>query len=271
MAVYQEKAKTRIKNTIPKMKRIIENGLDNKIKEADTRQVVTRVISDMLGWDEFGNLTGEQAISGGYADFVIQKPNAKGETEKLAVIEVKALGMKLNENHLRQARGYAMDEGIECVILTNGNTWQVYHIEFIRGAAPIATQVFSVKITDPDMKPADKADLFYLISEEAWRKFELKDYAERNLALSGTNLVNHILDDSVLDRIRLAIKKKSGHAVPNHEIAEILIDNVFKEDAIPENASTVLRRLRPVKPRRGNVIKTQGDDSDRATALVCID
>ncbi|MCL2818172.1 MAG: hypothetical protein FWD41_00330, partial [Actinomycetia bacterium] len=117
MAVYQDKAKDRVRTTLPKMRRIIDRGIENNIKEADTRQVVTRVVSDMLGWDEFDNLTAEQAISGGFADFVIQKENSKNEMEKLAVIEVKSLGTKLNENHLRQARGYAMDEGIEFILL----------------------------------------------------------------------------------------------------------------------------------------------------------
>jgi hypothetical protein len=35
---------------------------------------------------------------------------------------------KLSTRHLRQVEMYAVNEGVEWIILTNGSVWQVYHI-----------------------------------------------------------------------------------------------------------------------------------------------
>ncbi len=41
---------------------------------------------------------------------------------------------------------------------------------------PVTKHVFTVRISDEGMKPAEKARLFYLFSEEANRKKEIEDY-----------------------------------------------------------------------------------------------
>lgn len=239
MAVYQEKAKERIKKNMSKMRKVIDKAIEQKTKEADTRQIVIRVLQDMLGWDEFENLTGEYAIRGGFADFVLQKNG-----EMFAVIEVKPVGINLNDNHYRQARDYAFNEGIEWIILTNSNEWRIYRTLFSRNQAPEVFPVFTVKITDAEMKSADKADLFYLLTEEAARKSELNEYCDRNIALSADSLISHIMNPDILNKIRLSIKKKSGHAISNYEVACALAENVFANDCTPENIDVMLRRVK---------------------------
>ena len=46
------------------------------------------------------------------------------------LIEVKAIGLSLKENHLRQALGYGANNGIPWVVLTNGLVWELYRIKF---------------------------------------------------------------------------------------------------------------------------------------------
>jgi hypothetical protein len=46
----------------------------------------------------------------------------------VAFIEVKRVATKLSTRHLRQVEMYAVNEGVEWIILTNGAVWQVYHI-----------------------------------------------------------------------------------------------------------------------------------------------
>jgi hypothetical protein len=41
---------------------------------------------------------------------------------------VKRVATKLAPKHLRQVEMYAVNEGVAWVILTNGATWQVYHL-----------------------------------------------------------------------------------------------------------------------------------------------
>ena len=46
----------------------------------------------------------------------------------MAFIEVKRVATKLSTRHLRQVEMYAVNEGVEWIILTNGSVWQVYRI-----------------------------------------------------------------------------------------------------------------------------------------------
>ncbi|MBP3851270.1 MAG: type I restriction enzyme HsdR N-terminal domain-containing protein [Erysipelotrichaceae bacterium] len=114
MAVYQEKAKDRIKKGIPRLRRIIQKGKDEQFKEADTRKIVSDVL-ELLGWDRFENVTAEQMIGSRFADYVVRTSD-----EEIFVVEVKQIGLKLKDTHLNQARQYAVDEGIDWIILTNG-------------------------------------------------------------------------------------------------------------------------------------------------------
>lgn len=238
MAVYQDKAKERIKKKLPAMKRLIEKIAANGVSEADTRQIVVRVVSDLLGWDEFDNLTGEFMVKGGYADYVLRKGQ-----DKLAVIEVKPLGTRLNDNHLRQARGYTMDEGLDWLMLTDGDRWIVQRVVYVKNAAPEVYDVFDIKITDPEVKPAQKVEYLYLLSEEASRKDELRAYCDRYLALSGENVARYLLDASVLKSLSGVIRKAVGHKVTNHELAVILVEKVFRQDVIPCNTEVLIKKI----------------------------
>lgn len=108
MYVYQEKAIERIKKGLRRMNGIVERAIRDDYKEADTRKIVSDMLSEYLGWDKFENVTAEQMIGSRYADYVV-----KTSDENVFVIEVKQIGLKLKETHLNQARQYAVDEGID--------------------------------------------------------------------------------------------------------------------------------------------------------------
>ena len=103
----------------------------------------------------------------------------------LAIIEVKAVGTTLGPKHLYQAVSYAANEGVEWVWLTNGCDWQVYRVVF--GKPFEQDLAFKVSICDKEMKPKDKVELLYLLSNEARRADELNAYYEKKAALSGAN------------------------------------------------------------------------------------
>jgi hypothetical protein len=239
MLVYQKNARERIRKQMRKTMNLISRAVENKTGEADTRLIVVNIISDMLGWCKFQNLTGEYAIKGGFADFVLLR-----DDQPAAVIEVKRAGLNLNDNHVRQARDYAFNEGLEWVILTNADAWWVYRASYARNKAPELTNVLKFNITDDAVKPAEKVELLYLLSEEASRKGEMSDYASKNLALSGASLAELVLSTDVLNRLRIAIGRDYGHKVSNSEIAEAICENVLKDCAEPEKCQALLRRVR---------------------------
>lgn len=234
--VYQEKAIERIKKGLRRMQGIVERAVRDEYKEADTRKIVSDMLSEYLGWDKFENVTAEQMIGSRYADYVV-----KTKDEEVFVIEVKQIGLKLKGTHLNQARQYAVDEGIDWVILTNGDEWQAYRTS-IEGKIPVTRHVFTVKITDPDVKPAEKARLLYLFSEEANRKKEIEAYYQRRVALSGRNLANHVLSDGVLNRIRIDLKNETGQILKNSEIANALMKRLFADDYDDEESAKLVKK-----------------------------
>lgn len=237
MYVYQEKAIERIKKGLRRMNGIVERAIRDDYKEADTRKIVSDMLSEYLGWDKFENVTAEQMIGSRYADYVV-----KTSDENVFVIEVKQIGLKLKETHLNQARQYAVDEGIDWVILTNGDEWQAYRTE-LEGKIPVTKHVFTVKLSDDGMKPAEKARLFYLFSEEANRKKEIEDYYQRRIALSGANLADHILSDDVMNKLRVSIKNATGQRLTNSEIASALIKRLFRNDVVTEEHEKAIKRM----------------------------
>lgn len=237
MAVYQDRAKERIRKQLSKQDKRIKTAIDNKIGESDTRRLVEDVLVDMLGWDKYDNITGESPIAGGYADFILRKGG-----RELAVIEIKKVSVKLNDSHFRQARDYAANQGIPWVILTNGDTWTVYNLSASKQGVEVQ-DVFTVRITDQEMKPADKADLLYLLSEEAWRKDELAAHLERNCAMAGEQMISRLLTPEIMSKLRLEIKRTSGHRVTNREVADALVGSAFRTEALPKNVDTLLKRI----------------------------
>lgn len=235
--VYQEKALERIKKGLRRMSNIVERALRDDYKEADTRKIVSDMLCECLGWDKFENVTAEQMINSRYADYVV-----KTDDEEVFVVEVKQIGLKLKETHLNQARQYAVDEGIDWCILTNGDEWQAFRTE-LEGKIPVTRHVFTVRISDKDMKPAEKARLFYLFSEEANRKKEIEDYYQRRIALSGANLADQIFSDKVINQLRCSIKNATGQRLTNSEIAKALVKRLFREDVVNEDHLKVIKRM----------------------------
>ena len=242
--VYQDKALERIKKGLRRMSNIVERAVRDDYKEADTRKIVSDMLCECLGWDKFENVTAEQMINSRYADYVV-----KTDDEEVFVVEVKQIGLKLKETHLNQARQYAVDEGIDWCILTNGDEWQAFRTE-LEGKIPVTRHVFTVRISDKDVKPAEKARLFYLFSEEANRKKEIEDYYQRRIALSGANLADQIFGDKVINQLRCSIKNATGQRLTNSEIAKALVKRLFREDVVNDDHMKAIKRMeRAEKPK----------------------
>lgn len=238
MAVYQDKAKDRIKKGLRRMTSIVEKGRAEDFKEADTRKIVSDILCEYLGWDRFDNVTAEQMIGSRFADYVVRTSD-----EEVFVVEVKQIGLKLKETHLNQARQYAVDEGIDWIILTNGDDWQVYRTK-LEGKIPITKLVFRVTISDKETAPAQKTELLYLLSEEAHRKNEIDDYYQRRIALSGENLADHIISTEVINKLRVAIKNTTGQNLKNSEIAEALVSRLFLPEKVTDDSRKAIAKMK---------------------------
>ena len=120
---YVDDASSRIQSTIKKFQNIVGQAKQRNLNEADTRDIVKAMISDLLGFDPFFEVTGEFSIKGQYADFAI-----KSNDSILFFTEVKSIDTKLDEKHLFQVIGYAANHGVEWAVLTNAERWVVYRL-----------------------------------------------------------------------------------------------------------------------------------------------
>ena len=68
------------------------------VSEADTVTVVKDILSDMLGYDKYAELTSEHSIRGTYCDLAVRT-----DGKLVLLIEVKAAGVALEDRHVKQA------------------------------------------------------------------------------------------------------------------------------------------------------------------------
>ncbi|MFH1891616.1 MAG: hypothetical protein ABIK83_02920 [Candidatus Zixiibacteriota bacterium] len=88
----------RIAVGIKKFQKVLSLAKIQDINEADTVQIVSGMLNEIFGYDLYQEITREFCIKGTYCDLAL-----KVEGEAKYLIEVKAVGVELKDNHLKQA------------------------------------------------------------------------------------------------------------------------------------------------------------------------
>jgi type I restriction and modification enzyme subunit R-like protein len=120
---WETDARDRLRAAIRRFARPLTDLIARDANEGDTRLLVTDFLCDGLGYDKYEDLTTEYQVKGEFADYGVRIAK-----QLVAFIEVKRCTTKLNVRHLRQVEMYAVNEGVEWMILTNGQVWQVWHL-----------------------------------------------------------------------------------------------------------------------------------------------
>ena len=184
------------------------------------------MLADIFGYDKYSELTSEYAIRGTFCDLAV-KLDGKLST----LIEVKAIGIDLKEQHVKQAVDYAANQGVDWVLLTNGNRWCVYHVLFTR---PIQTELV-VDIDFSVLSARSEADieLLYLWCKEGWQRSALGDFHTQKQALSRFFLGAMVLSDSVLEVIRRELRRVSPDVrIDIDQIRTVLANEVIKREVM---------------------------------------
>ena len=205
---------------------IIQQQRTRDVSEADTVTLVKDVLADVLGYDKYSELTGEFAIRGTYCDLAVRIDDRVCE-----LIEVKAIGVTLNDRHLRQAVDYAANQGIEWVLLTNSVTWQLYHIIF---AKPIDFRLVAVMdLTSLDTRKEDDLELAYAFTKEGFKKGVPAAIRDRQDATSRFLVAALLLhNENVRSVLRRELRRVVDVNVTEDEILKVLEVDVIKRDAL---------------------------------------
>lgn len=197
------------------------------VSEGDTGLLVHGMLADVFGYDRFHEITSEFKIKGNFADFAI-----KLDGKVTVIVEVKAIGVKLNDQHIFQASSYAAQEGVDWVVLTNGSQWNLYRVEFTK---PVnTTKVLTLEFIDG----TPNLDELILVHHFGMQKGVAESFWQRMRALSAANLVKALLDDTVLRELGAHIRRTTNLRVDVAELRERLIADVLKEGLVGQVSLT---------------------------------
>ena len=231
----------RLSKGLRKYRKILKDALHRDVNETDTVTIVKGILSDVLGWDRYREITSEVAIRGTFVDIAIVE---EGHTHYL--IEVKAIGANLKDNHLRQAVGYGANHGVDWVVLTNGISWQAHKIKFSK---PITSDlVFEVNLLEDNLRNEAFGKCLFTLTKEGMSKEEIVSLYDQRQAMSRFNITAILRNEDVLNKVRLLLKKAYPKIkATNADIASVVEKEVLKRDVLDGEkaayASRTIKRL----------------------------
>ena len=241
MASISTKTIDRLSAGIKRFQPILNSAKMRDVNESDTVIIITDMLSEIFGYDKYSEITSEFMIRSTYCDLAIKIDG------KLAfLIEVKAIGLELKDNFVKQAIDYAANQGIDFVVLTNGVNWKVFRISFTK---PIDQElVCEFDFLSLNYKNTENLERLSLLSKEGWLKSFLYEYHSQKQALSKFFLSALILSDSIIDVLRRELRKISPDVkVTQDQIKEVLQKEVLKREVIEgEKADEAKKKINKI-------------------------
>ena len=223
---WESVTRERVRAAIKKFGRPLQDLVARDANEGDTRLLITDLLCEALGYDKYEDLTTEYMVRGEFADYGVRI-----DKQMVAFIEVKRATTKLGVKHLRQVEMYAVNEGVEWVVLTNGAHWQVYHLT---AGLPVTIDL----TLDLDLLGAQtanhKADQFFYLSKESLKRRQIDDVWKQSAATSPKALLELLLSESVLEAARKELRRRAGYNVEGAELARMVRASLIKPDVLEQ-------------------------------------
>lgn len=258
MADIPKKARERLTTGLKRYRKVLEEAKTRDVNESDTVTIVRDMLSDVFGFDKYSEISSEYAIRNSFCDLAIKVNN-----KPALLIEVKAIGLDLKENHLKQARSYALEEGVDWCILTNGAVWEAHRVHYNK---PVSTKlVFRVNLLEDTLRSDEILESLFAFTKEGVQKDAIRDLHERKAALSRHLLAAVILQEPVLTTIRREIRRVAdGLIVTKEEVSSVLQGEVLKRETLEgEEAAAAHRKVSRVM-RRATRDKDKAQESATA-------
>lgn len=239
MANLPKKITERFSKRVSKFQNVLRTAKDRDVNEADTVSIVTDILADVFGYDKYLEVTSEFAIRGTYCDLAI-----KVKEKVQFLIEVKAIGIDLKENHLKQAIDYAANHGVQWVILTNGAIWKIYKMRFEQ---PINYDlVCTFNFTEINLKKEEDKEKLFIICREGLSKAAREYFHEKVQSVNRFVIGAIVQNDVVVNVIRRELRKMSaGIKVDNSDVTKLLTEEVLKREVIEgEKAAKAQKQIR---------------------------
>lgn len=221
---WETSARESVRAAIRRFHKPLNDLVERDANEGDTRLLVTDFLCDGLGFDKYDDLTTEYQVKGEFADYGIRI-----EKQLIAFIEVKRCTQKLGIKHLRQVQAYAVNEGVEWMILTNGQVWQVWHLT---GGLPVVVDLALEVDLLSEGTAVQKADVLFHLSKEAIKRRLLDELWRVKAATSPRSLANVMLSDSMIESLRKELRKQTGHNGNPSELKKTVCEEVIRPELV---------------------------------------
>ena len=245
---------------LKKFQPILQAARTRDVNESDTVVIITDMLQEIFGYDKYSDITSEHMIRGTYCDLAV-----KLDGELAVLIEVKAIGLELKDQFVKQAVDYAANQGADWVALTNGIQWRVYRVGF---GKPI-TQELVVELDLLALNPKSEGDidLLALIAKESWQKARLGEYFSRKQALSRFFLGAVIVSDQVMEVVRRELRRVNPDVrVEIDELREVVKGEVIKRDVLEGEQAVAAQRA--VSRAAGRMLRQMGEKEDAADTAI---
>lgn len=220
---WETDARERLRASLRRFAKPLADLIARDANEGDTRLLVTDILCDALGYDKYSDLTTEYAVKGEFADYGIRI-----DQQLVAFIEVKRCTTKLTQRHLRQVEMYAVNEGVEWLILTNGAAWQVYRL--IPGLPVTIDLVLEVDLLDDALTGPKKADRLFYLTRESLRRHQIEEVWKASAATAPESLAQVMLSESVLSEARKELRRRTGHAIDAADLGRLVRESVLRPE-----------------------------------------
>jgi predicted type IV restriction endonuclease len=240
-------------NITPKLKKyvpILLKAQTDNLNEADTSARVCKVLEDVLGYDAFEEISKEIEIREKNADVAIK---IDGVVKFL--IEVKRASRALRDRDIEQCEKYAAEHNIQWVLLTNGVTWNLYHLTFGEGIE--YETAFSVTLTPENA--TECAEKIGVLHRSSVKSGAHDEFWKHRTALSAKSIGKAIFFEGTIMFIRRQIRHHEGILIDPQDLAEA-IHSLFDGKA-REQIGTAKIRGKKLHRRAIQIIETCSDAS----------
>jgi len=226
MATIPKKSIQRFQQELGRFQKILQAAKDRDVNESDTVVIVTDILSYILAFDKYTDITSEFAVRLTYCDLAIK---IEGSVKYL--IEVKPIGIGLKETHLRQAADYGANHGVDWVVLTNGINWEVYKIIFQK---PVSQEkVMEFNLLEMDARKEEDQQKLFLLCKEGISRAAIEEFHRRRQAINRFVIGALLLSESCMTALRRELKRIApGIHIDNKEIEYVLRTEVLKREVI---------------------------------------
>lgn len=244
------------KRTLAKLKKfadVFKGGRERNVNESDTVMYLIKFFEEVLGYDPLhGEISKEVTIKERYCDFAIRL----GE-EIAFLVEAKSAAIKsLNWRHIEQASNYAAHECVNFVLLTNGVEWHLYHLTFSANGI-VHDLVFDLNFLEKlETEPDFAWDTLSVLAKSNVQDNALDTYYERQKLLSPKTIVNTLVGEEVLMKIRQELNRKAPARLDMKDVFHAVMQ-VLNSEAVAAAGDITP----PVKRRRRR--RRRNDESEQ--------